>query len=75
MKWGQKPMSTLTNVWFPEELRDDLRAAVEHYRFPTVAAFFRVCGLSLIEHHKRGDSLSIPFSFHGNNRGLKGKKS
>lgn len=56
-------MSSLTNIWFPEDRREELRAAVEHYQFPTAAAFFRICGLALIEHHKRGATLNTPLSF------------
>jgi hypothetical protein len=56
-------MSSLTNIWFPEDKRDELKEALEHYRFPTAAAFFRICGLALIEHHKRGASLNTPLSF------------
>ena len=55
-------MST-TNVSFPPELVPDLKRAVEHYRFESVAAYFRVCGQILIEHYKRGDSLEIPLAF------------
>ena len=55
---------SLTNVSFPEEQSDDLKRAVEHYRFESIAAFFRVCGLILIEHHRRGDSLPLPLAFN-----------
>ena len=57
-------MSSLTNVTFPEEQTEDLKAAIDHYRFESIAAFFRVCGLVLIEHHQRGESLEIPLTFN-----------
>jgi hypothetical protein len=57
-------MSSIANVWLPQELRDPFRAAVKHYGFETAAGFFRICALSLIKHHQRGEQIQLPLSFH-----------
>jgi hypothetical protein len=54
---------SLTNVSFPPEKTPLLQEAVAHYRFESLAAFFRVCGHVIIEHYERGDRLSVPFQF------------
>jgi hypothetical protein len=64
-------MPSLTNVTFPPELAETLREAVDYYRFESVAAFFRLSGLVLIEHYEREESLAIPLHFNING----GKKS
>ena len=56
-------MSSITNVWLPEGRKDELRAAIRHYHFESMAGFFRICGLALIEHHKRKDAIMMPFRF------------
>lgn len=54
---------SLTNVSFPPESTPALHEAVEHYGFESVAAYFRLCGHTLIKHHQRGDSLKLPPAF------------
>lgn len=56
-------MSSITNVWIPEELRPELRDAIKYYHFESMASYFRICGLTLIDHYKRKDAISMPFQF------------
>jgi hypothetical protein len=56
-------MASLTNITFPPKEEDLLREAVRFYGFENFNQFFRICGHVLIEHHKRGDALILPFRF------------
>lgn len=56
-------MASLTNVTFPEDQYGALKKATEHYRFESLSAFFRIAGLILIEHYKKGDTLESPLRF------------
>ena len=56
-------MPSLTNVTFPHNEYGNLKKATEHYRFESLSAFFRMAGIILIEHYKRGDSLESPLRF------------
>jgi hypothetical protein len=56
-------MSSITNVWLPEDRKEELREAVRYYHFESMASFFRICGLALIDHHKRRDEITLPFQF------------
>jgi hypothetical protein len=58
-------MPSLTNISFPPEEEDLLRAAVKHYRFENFNQFFRICAHLIIEHHLRGDALIAPLRFEG----------
>lgn len=59
-KWG---MPKLTAVSFPPKLTPALREALEYYDFENFNQFFRTCSYVLIQHHKRGDILTVPFAF------------
>jgi hypothetical protein len=56
-------MSSITNVWIPEHLRPELRKAIEYYHFESMASYFRICGLTLIDHYQRRDPITMPFQF------------
>jgi hypothetical protein len=56
-------MSSITNVWYPDERRDELRKAVRHYHFQSLAAYFRICGDILCEHYAQKDNLTMPLQF------------
>ena len=56
-------MGSLTNVYIPERQKKAFREAIEYYRFNTMAEFLRTCMSALIEHHKKGDDIPMPFQF------------
>jgi hypothetical protein len=47
----------------PEQDVKKYLEAIHHYDFERVAHFMRQCAYILIEHHKRGDTLSLPLRF------------
>ena len=56
-------MSSITNIWFPEDRREELRKAARHYHFESLAAYFRICGEVLCEHARKKDQLIMPMQF------------
>lgn len=56
-------MASLTNVTFPEEDYEVLKAATVFYRYDSVSAFFRAAGHALIEHYGHKDELVSPLQF------------
>jgi len=60
-------VSSLTNVYVPEELVKPFKAASHHYGYSTMAGFFRSCVLALIEHRKLKEEIIMPLRFVTNN--------
>jgi hypothetical protein len=54
---------SLTNISLPDDDIPAMRRAAAYYRFENLGAFFRMCALTLIDHHRRGDKLIAPFRF------------
>lgn len=58
-----KTSVNVTTVTFPLEQAEQLREAVNHFGYESMATFFRLAGLALLEHYKRGDDLLRPMRF------------
>jgi hypothetical protein len=53
----------VTTISLSEDTAALFKEAATYYGFVTLAAFFRVCGNTLVEHHKCKDTLVSPLHF------------